>query len=259
MNPLYRNNTYLMEAETVIGAVLEAENGETALILRDLAFFPGGGGQPKETTGSLILREQEFAIQDLVKHQGDVKIVLKERIGFHSELKRGEPAFQKVDASRRLRAARLHTLQHTYGAAVRIAASGYATKGMEIADDLSECTMRFTVTQALQPDQIQQLETLVADAILNNLSIETRTYESIEAVRAEFGEAFRIDPSLPPYKGNRLRTIVIGAESPLLQDASLCGGTHLQGLAEVGGFRTLSYKIDSASTEHHITFSLSSE
>lgn len=238
---LYRKNTYLMQADTTITGIKTLENGNTALSLTDLLFFPGGGGQPKETTGKVILRGQPFQVADLIKHNGDVLVALNTTVPFHAELKKGEAACQCLDVKRRLQAARYHTLQHVYSAAARIVVPGYETRGMEIADNLTQCRMNFKAAQPLTYSMTEDIQELVLSALADDLPVFVLNYASVEQVRSCYGVAFRLDSTLPPFKGNRLRTIVIGDSTGSIQDASLCGGTHVQSLAEIEPAYNLHY------------------
>src|SRR3569623_612702 len=110
MNPLYRIDSYQQEAETVL-ATIALHEGRTAVICRDLLLIPGGGGQCADR-GTLRLRGTEYPVADYVMHQGDVLLVLEDRLPFHDELKRNEPVRQTIDWEHRYRAMRLHTWQH---------------------------------------------------------------------------------------------------------------------------------------------------
>ncbi len=68
---------------------------------------------------------------------------------------------------------------------------------------------------------------------------------SVDAIRARVGPALRLDPTLPPFKGTRLRTVLVGGcrgDTPF--DASLCGGTHLPSLDQIGTLRRLQVGYD---------------
>lgn len=255
MNPLYRSDTYLAETETAIAKVMLTGDGETAFICRDLAFYPGGGGQPAEVTGTVRLRGQDFAVNRLVKEQGDVYIVLDARLSFHDELRKGEPVVQKVDMAYRLRAARTHSVQHTLGAAARLALPDYETLGMKISSDLTRCEMRFH-TSMLTDGLMEEIAGIARTAIASDLPIRAEINESAEAVRAKYGDAFRISPALTEWRSNRLRTIVIGDQSSPVQDVCFCGGTHIRSLREAGEFEILDYGEDDADGEAYLTFRL---
>lgn len=254
MNPLYRSNTYLDEVETALARITLTETGETAFICRDLAFYPGGGGQPAETTGTVHLRGNAYPVKDLIKQHGDVYIVLRERLPFHDELRKGEPILQEVDIDYRLKASRTHSVQHTLGAAMRLTLPGYDVMGMEIRSDLARCEMRFQSSQPLTEGMVEELSGLARTAITGDLPIRTEFHESVEAVRARYGNVFRIAPGLTEWKSNRLRTIIIGDETGPLQDVCFCGGTHIRSLIEAGDFEILDYDRDAESGEGHLAF-----
>ena len=256
MNPLYRSNTYLAEAQTAIAKITLTDDDETAFICRDLAFYPGGGGQPAEVTGTVSLRGQTYPVNKLIKEQGDVFIVLKERMPFHEELRKGEPIRQLVDMNYRLHASKLHSMQHTLGAAIRLVAPDCHTLRMQIQSDLAQCEVRFQPPFALTDGMTQEITDLARMAIAQNLPIRAEFNESIEEARALYGDVFRIAPSLTEWRSNRLRTIVIGEESSPLQDVCFCGGTHIRSLAEVGDFEILDYGTDAENGEGFLAFCL---
>lgn len=235
MNPLYRADTYCFEAVSPLAFARPAPSGATQICVRDLAFFPGGGGQPAETAGSVVeIRGERFGVADLVKEKGDVLIVLDREIPGWDALRKGEPVRQVVDRERRLRAARLHSAQHAFGAAVRLLVPGAVARGMRIADDLSGCAMQAEVDPGatLPEDLGARIVETVRGAVAADLPVRVVFFPDVDAARAACGDAFRVDPSLT-FSGNRLRTVTIG-DGPLY-DASLCGGTHVRSLAEVGG------------------------
>lgn len=247
MNPLYRDQTELFTADTVLTGCLEVE-GRTALLVRDLLFYPGGGGQPPEVTGSFVtLRDRRHPIFALVKHRGDVLVVLTGRLPEHDTVRKGESARQDVDPDRRRRAAAYHTAQHALGGACRLLFPGYETRGMEIAPDLDRCTMHFQST--LPPGETtgtvgEDMRALVEAGIHGRIPVSVQYFPSVEAIRTRVGAALRLDPTLPPFKGNRLRTVLIGAEQDTPMDASLCGGTHLGSLASIGAITDLEVAFD---------------
>ena len=229
---------------------------KTAICCRDLAFFPGGGGQPKELSGRLIIRNESYLVKDLVKHNGDVFIVLDSKIPYHDELKKGEPVRQLVDMERRLRAARIHTGQHAFGGTSRLLLPDYRTAGMQIADDLNRCEMRFQTSASLSDRMIIEIAETVTEAIAKDLPVEVQTHPSVSAVQELYGDIFRLDPTLPEFKGNRLRTVVIGEPGRQALDVSLCGGTHVRSLREVGAVTIVEWAPTSNVGEFRLVYAL---
>jgi len=256
LNPLYRSDTYLAETQTAIAKITLTDDNETAFICRDLAFYPGGGGQPAETTGTVSLRGQIYQVRKLMKEQGDVFIVLNERLPFHEELRKGEPILQLVDMGYRLHASKLHSLQHTLGAAIRLVAPSCETLGMQIRSDLAQCEVRFQPPFALTEGMAEEVTGLARMAIASDLPIRAEFNESVEAARTLYGETFRIAPSLTEWRSNRLRTIVIGDERSPIQDVCFCGGTHIKSLAEAGDFEIRDYGTDAENGEGYLAFRL---
>ena len=255
MNALYRQNTRLAQADTILTRIEMMDDGNTALAFRDLLFYPGGGGQPHETTGTVILRGQAFPVEDLIKSNGDVLVKLCCRVPFHTELRKGEAACQSLDVARRLTAACYHSRQHAYGAAARMVLPDYESRGMTIATDLMQCEMRFHAA-ALTAGMVEDIQALVVAAVADDLPITVLTYKSVDDARARYGAAFRLDPGLPPFKGRNLRTVVIGEAGHSFADASLCGGTHLESLGAGGQTEVMAYGANSADGDAFLTFRL---
>jgi Ser-tRNA(Ala) deacylase AlaX len=257
MNALFRQDTYLTEAATVITGIAEVD-GRTAFLLRDLLFYPGGGGQPAEVVGCRVrVGAREYPVTALQKHQGDVFVVLDRLLPEESGVKKGEAVHQVLDGARRMTAARLHTLQHMLGGACRAVVRGYQTRGMEIRPGLEACTMYFQADGLPAVDEVAEVRARAEQAVSAGARVEVRNYRGVHAAAAELGAVLRQDPTLPPFKGSRMRTVlIIGADGEPL-DASPCGGTHLRALAEVGrlgevevgaeepaGLYSLSFRLD---------------
>ncbi len=231
MNPLYRSNSQLQETETVIQSVRLTDDGRTALVLRDLIFFPNGGGQPNDH-GTVMLRGESFTVTALEKVPGDVLVVLDRKADFHDELAKKEPVLCALDWDRRLKIMRMHTAQHALAAVLRRQLTGFVTHGMDIPESAETCVMQFSADQP--PDSVAA--TLAHQAeVARNPAVLVQSFPSLDDAKAAAGSLFRMNPGIE-LKGT-IRLITIEG-----LDANPCGGTHVLSLGEIGKLSPFIFK-----------------
>lgn len=245
MNPVYRSDSYLCELSTTIQATQITEDGQTALICLDQLFYSGGGGQPPDR-GYVVIRNEAYPVQGFQKHKGDVLIVLKNELPFHSGIGKGEPVLCVLDWERRYRMMKLHTAQHVLAAAVRLIESTYHTRGMQIHPEGEECVMGFVSKQAFSAGMMDAALEQALKAIESNLPVSAHLHKSIEEARAVYGSIFR-EPQ-DDLKGN-VRVIFINQ-----LDANPCGGTHVRSLDEIDPYQSVEYAPGTQADEWQIMF-----
>jgi alanyl-tRNA synthetase len=143
------------------------------------------------------------------------------------ELKVGDVVEAQVDAERRSAIALNHSATHLLHAALRkVLGTHVQQKGSLVAAD--RLRFDFSHSQALTPEELQQVEELVNAAVRGNAPAETRVMALDEAVAAGamslFGEKYESD----------VRVLSIGDFS-----MELCGGTHVQRAGDIGLFKIL--------------------
>ena len=133
-----------------------------------------------------------------------------------------------MDAARRKSIARNHTATHLLHKALRTVLGTHVHQaGSLVAPD----RLRFDLThfERVRPDQLDEIERLVNEAVRTNYKVEVLTLPFDEAKKlgamALFGEKY----------GDIVRVIKIDDYS-----MEFCGGTHLEYTGEIGYFRIVS-------------------
>jgi alanyl-tRNA synthetase len=197
---------------------------EGQVVLDHTPFYAESGGQIGDA-GILSGAAARFTVRDTRKIGASFAHV---GVLDSGELRIGDTVEAKVNERRRTAIALNHSATHLLHAALRkVLGEHVEQKGSLVADD--RLRFDFSHTQALQPEELRQVEELVNSAIRNNSSVETRVMALEDAVAAGamslFGEKYESD----------VRVLSIGDFS-----MELCGGTHVQRSGDIGLFKILS-------------------
>ncbi len=226
---------------TVIGLVAggqqvgEASAGQSVeVVLPETPFYVESGGQVSDT-GEIYYWPQDTEtpvwvvtvtdtrrrIPGLIVHIGTVT---------QGTVRVGDPAEAALDTERRWDIMRNHTATHVLHAALRERLGSHAHQaGSLVAPD----RLRFDFTHGapLSREDIAAIERRAAEIILCNYPVNTRWTSHKQAVEegamALFGEKY----------GDEVRVVSFGEEEGVSME--LCGGTHVDSTAEIGGFRVL--------------------
>lgn len=199
------------------------EAGDEAVIVLDRTpFYAESGGQMGDR-GELLSGGGTFSVQDTQKIQAGV-------FGHHGVLRSGriaagDPIIAKVDPMARAHAACNHSATHLLHAALRKVLGNHVTqKGSMV--DADRLRFDFSHHQAMQPDEIYQVENLVNAQIRKNHEVATQQMAYDDAVKqgamALFGEKY----------DDTVRVVAMGDFS-----TELCGGTHVHHSGDIGFFR----------------------
>ena len=206
--------------------VSSIQAGDEAVVVLDRTpFYAESGGQVGDR-GELNSTDGTFQVNDTQKIQAEVfghKGVLK--IG---KLSVGDPVEAHVDPISRHRAAWNHSATHLLHAALRKVLGEHVTQKGSLVD-AQRTRFDFAHSQPMTAAEIQQIETLVNEAIRNNHPVETRRMKYDQAIKhgamALFGEKY----------GDEVRVIGMGDFS-----TELCGGTHVKRCGDIGLFKIVS-------------------
>lgn len=200
------------------------DNHQNYLIQLDKTpFYAESGGQIADI-GTISNDDFRFDVYD-VKKQDDYII-------HYARIVQGaispKPVTASINESRRKDIARNHTSTHLLHKALKsVLGEHVQQKGSLVQDDY----MRFDFThfQAVSPNELKKIESIVNDAILANLPLRT-DIKSIEAAKAEgavalFGEKY----------SDEVRVVTVEGFS-----SELCGGTHVAATGELGLFKITS-------------------
>jgi len=195
-------------------------SGEQGMVVLDKTpFYAESGGQAGDS-GSLEADNVLFNVQDTQKqgsgvftHIGTVK---------KGTLKVGDTLQAHVDQVKRTATALNHSATHLLHAALRKVLGEHVTQKGSLVDS-ERLRFDFSHFEAVTPEQLQTIETLINDQIRENAEVETRVTDFDSAVAAGamalFGEKY----------SDEVRMLRIGDFS-----IELCGGTHVNRAGDIG-------------------------
>ena len=205
----------------------QLKTGEPGFVaLAETPFYLQSGGQVSDV-GRLSGPRGEAAVSDVVKGPADLP-------RFHAvTVETGTLAYRDlvtatVDVAARDATRRNHTATHLLHAALRQVLGGHVKQaGSLVAPD----RLRFDFQHfgPLTPEQIVEIERIVNEQIVSNVTVRTEVKNTQEAIAAGamalFGEKY----------GDRVRVVSVPGFS-----VELCGGTHVRATGEIGLFAILS-------------------
>jgi alanyl-tRNA synthetase len=194
---------------------------EGQVVLDHTPFYAESGGQIGDT-GVLRGGAARFTVRDTQKLGASFVHVGVLESG---ELHVGDALEARVDQERRKSIALNHSATHLLHAALRkVLGKHVEQKGSLVAAD--RLRFDFSHTQAMNPDELRQVEDLVNSAIRDNRPVATRVMGLDDAKAAGamslFGEKYDSD----------VRVLSIGDFS-----MELCGGTHVERAGDIGLFK----------------------
>ena len=213
----------------VLGIVAEGElvdeivsGMEAILVLDKTPFYAEMGGQVADH-GVITGDGMEFVVSDVQKNKGG-KFMHYGKLLSGSEAV-GDSVTASIDTDRRAAIRRAHSATHLLDAAlVKVLGDHVHQAGSLVEPD--RLRFDFTHFEGITPQQLDEVEDLVNDAILSGLLITTEELPIAEAKArgavATFGEKY----------GQTVRVVTMGDFS-----MELCGGTHLDNTAKAGPFR----------------------
>jgi alanyl-tRNA synthetase len=223
------------ESEATIMALQEDE-GKYIVVLDKTPFYAEGGGQVGDTgeildaTGTKVLAE----VIDTVKEQGIHihRATAASGVSFNDLL--GTKVIARVHAERRARIKPHHTATHLMNEALKRVLGGHIRQaGSYVGPD--KLRFDFTHPTALTPEQIAAIEKIVNDEIkaADPVSWKCQPVAKVAELGATtlLGEDYGAEP----------RFLLINkkgfADPKDRFSLELCGGTHVDNTAEIGGFK----------------------
>ena len=205
---------------------------EAIVVLDQTPFYAEMGGQTADhgrITDSDSIENPDgncallFRVNNVQKNKGG-KFMHYGKL-LKGSLKVGDTVATSIDTVRRAAIRRAHTATHLLDAAlVKVLGDHVHQAGSLVEPD--RLRFDFTHFEGITPQQLNEVEDLVNDAILDGLTITTEELPLDEAKArgavATFGEKY----------GQTVRVVTMGDFS-----MELCGGTHLDNTAKVGMFR----------------------
>ncbi|MDZ4297296.1 MAG: alanine--tRNA ligase [Moraxellaceae bacterium] len=208
-------------------SVQQAQEGDDVLIVLDRTpFYAESGGQVGDS-GYLRGATVDLQVQDTSKagsHHIHRAVVSRGVVMV------GDVLQAQVDANVRVATARNHSATHLLHAALRqVLGDHVSQKGSLVTADYLR--FDFANGEAVKPEQLQAVETLVNDQILKNSTVQTELTDIKTAMAkgamALFGEKY----------GDEVRVLTMGDAAFSVE---LCGGTHVQRTGDIGVFKITS-------------------
>jgi alanyl-tRNA synthetase len=203
-------------------SVDSATAGDDAVVVLDhTPFYAESGGQIGDT-GELRNAGARMLVEDTLKVQADV-------YGHHGRIvegaiKVGDVLNARIDAERRAKTMRNHSVTHLMHKALReVLGAHVQQKGSLVNTERTR--FDFAHNAPMTPQQIARVEAIVNAEILANAPTQARVMPIDEAQKSGammlFGEKY----------GDEVRVLDIGSSR------ELCGGTHVQRTGDIGLFK----------------------
>ena len=218
-----------VEGAEVLAIVAEGEqveeivSGMDAMVVLDKTpFYAEMGGQVADH-GVLTADGIVFTVSDVQKNKGGKFMHYGKLV--KGSLSVGNTLTAAIDTERRAAIRRAHSATHLLDAALTKVLGDHVHQAGSLVEP-DRLRFDFTHFEAITPDQLNQVEDMVNDAILEGMDIITEELPIAEAKArgavATFGEKY----------GQTVRVVTMGDFS-----MELCGGTHLDNTAKAGPFR----------------------
>jgi misacylated tRNA(Ala) deacylase len=204
---------------TLVTEIVDAAPGR--VLLAELPFFPGGGGQLADR-GWLRWSGGEAEVAGFERLDDKIWVLLQRPLDLHGKVEAViAPEFRQMQRE-------LHTSSHLLNAFVFQAFDGALVTGVQLNDD-GTARMDFDLPDA-ENDRLKALEEPINEAIRADLAVGD-SYVPLEQATQERGLIRTRSAMPPPTADGTVRVIEIGS-----LDRQVCGGTHL---TSTGGSRPI--------------------
>jgi len=215
------------EDESVVVAIIKdnlregfAADTEVIVITSSTPFYAESGGQVADT-GLICGATGTVRVVDVQKVSGWIL----HRGLLSGSLRSGDLVRLELDAELRLDTSRNHTATHLLHKALRLVLGDHAQQKGSLVEP-AKLRFDFSQLSALTPEQVDEIEEIVNQAILDSRPVRT-TVTDINHARemgatALFGEKY----------GDEVRVVEVNDFS-----MELCGGAHVRNTGEIGLFK----------------------
>ncbi len=207
----------------LVQALADGDRG--TLITEQTPFYATMGGQVGDH-GIIKTAEGTFVVEETIQLRGG----RVGHVGIVTEgvVKAGEDAFLTVNAEERMDTEKNHSATHLLQKALKEVLGGHVEQKGSYVDPY-RLRFDFVHFQAMTPDEIQRVETIVNEKIAENLEVVTQVMDIEKAKKtgamALFGEKY----------GEKVRVVSMGGFSK-----EFCGGTHVSNTGNIMVFKILS-------------------
>lgn len=199
--------------------ISELKSGPGHIVLDQSVFYAESGGQIADT-GTIVSERAKFTVMDVQKQQTAI-VISGENAG---ALKVGDTVVGAYDVSKRQAIKQNHSATHLLHSALQKILGNHVTqKGSLVAD--GSFRFDFAHSSPVTFEELQAIEAMVLQQIRQDLPVTTTITSYEEA--ASLGAMALFEGKY----GEQVRLLSMGDFS-----LELCGGTHVQSLAEIGNF-----------------------
>jgi alanyl-tRNA synthetase len=197
--------------------------GNVEIFLAATPLYPEGGGQVGDP-GEIVGPNGRVEVTDTQRVAGKL-IVHRGRVT-EGRIAVGDEVTARVDLQHRGNTKRNHTAAHLLHAALREVIGAHVRQAGSLVAP-GHLRFDFTHTEAVTPEQLAAVESLVNEKVRQDVPVHTRETSFDEAigegVLAFFGDKY----------GDRVRVVEVNSTVPRFS-AELCGGTHCERTGEIG-------------------------
>ena len=207
---------------------------EAIVVLDKTSFYAEMGGQVADH-GHIVVKDKgegeapTFEVADVQKNKGG-KYLHEGRLK-NGALAVGDTVLTMIDTDRRAAIRRAHSATHLLDAALKAVLGDHVHQAGSLVEP-DRLRFDFSHFEAVTPEQLFEIESLVNTDILQGFPITTEVLPIEEAKRkgaiAVFGEKY----------GDTVRVVEMGENGSVSME--FCGGTHLDNTAMAGLFRIVS-------------------
>ena len=221
---LYQMDSYLQEFNSTVYNI-DPENN--SLMLRQTAFYPGGGGQPPDR-GWLTIGTKPFEVERARKIGPDIVHIIH---GDILELEIGSSVAGKIDWDRRYQLMRTHTAMHIL-CGVIFRDYGASATGGSMEPMAGRMDFEF---ETMHKDLVQEIEAAINKEVDKARPVRVDILPREEAF--QIPDLIRTKINLLPEGIQQVRVVEING-----LDIQADGGTHVKNTSEVGKIKIVDYK-----------------
>ncbi|NIW80442.1 MAG: alanyl-tRNA editing protein [Calditrichae bacterium] len=219
---LYQTDSYLKEFTSTV-----LEDTEQGVVLKETAFYPGGGGQPADTGILIDENGNEYNISGLKRIDGRIVHL----IDGDKHPTSNSTVTGKIDWERRYKLMRTHTALHILCGVIWRDHSAQVTGG-NMQPGLGRLDFEF-----------EKMDKSLIGDIKEKINAEVQAARPVEIKILAREEAFQI-PDLIRTKINLLPPTITEVRTVNIKglDLQADGGTHVANTLEVGELKIVDYK-----------------
>lgn len=221
---LYQTNSYMKKFDAFITG---ADPENSAIVLDQTAFYPGGGGQPADR-GELVIGGIKYRVKRARKIGQDIFHHLE---AVDSLPGIGNPVHATIDWDHRYRLMRTHTAMHIL-CGVIFRDYGASVTGGDMEPLQGRMDFEF---ETMHKELVAEIETAINTEVTNQRPVRVNILPRAEAFKIP--DLIRTKINLLPEGISEVRVVeIVGL------DLQADGGTHVNNTAEVGKIRVVDYK-----------------